>query len=104
MRRALEEYTITGIKTNTGLFRRILAEPDFLKAEIHTKWLDEILRKPSPLPPVQGTASEDAVAIAAALYQINSSNKQSDSVSNADSVESSRWKLEGRRQQLDRQP
>src|SRR6185369_11934937 len=31
LRRALEEYSITGIKTNAALFRRILAEPDFLR-------------------------------------------------------------------------
>ena len=30
LRRALDEYTITGIRTNVGLFRRILAEPEFL--------------------------------------------------------------------------
>src|SRR5260370_13756159 len=46
LRRALEEYTVTGIKTNVGLFRRILDEPDFLRGEIHTKWLDELLRRP----------------------------------------------------------
>src|ERR1700756_4455478 len=46
LRRALEEYTITGIKTNAGLFLRILEEPDFLRGEIHTKWLDELLRRP----------------------------------------------------------
>ena len=46
LRRALEEYTITGIRTNVGLFRRILSEPDFLSSEIHTKWLDELLRRP----------------------------------------------------------
>src|SRR5246127_3181763 len=46
LRRALEEYAVTGIKTNAGLFRRILNEPDFLRGEIHTKWLDELLVRP----------------------------------------------------------
>ena len=45
LRRALEESTITGIKTNVGLFRRLLTEPDFLRGDVHTKWLDELLAK-----------------------------------------------------------
>src|SRR6202158_5416484 len=48
LRRALHEYTITGIRTNVGLFRRILTEPDFLSGEIHTKWLDQLLAPPRP--------------------------------------------------------
>src|SRR5258707_3905499 len=30
MKRALDEYSISGIKTNLGLFRRILEDPDFV--------------------------------------------------------------------------
>ncbi|HKN76207.1 MAG TPA: acetyl-CoA carboxylase biotin carboxylase subunit [Candidatus Acidoferrum sp.] len=110
LRRALEEYIVTGIKTNAGLFRRILAEPDFLRGEIHTKWLDELLqRSPSPArapheDPKMDRAP-DAAAIAAALWQANHSEKSShQSSSSQDSSPSSRWKQEGRRQQLDRLP
>src|SRR5271165_363329 len=69
LRRALEEYSVTGIKTNAGLFRRILAEPDFLRGEIHTKWLDELLARPHPpaVPPRAGT--EEAAVIAAAFWE-----------------------------------
>jgi len=107
LRRALEEYVVTGIKTNTGLFRRILAEPDFLRGEIHTKWLDELLGRPgSAASPscveTSGTAASDAAAIAAALWQANQWDRNSClSSSSADSVQPSRWKLEGRRAQLD---
>ena len=107
LRRALEEYVVTGIKTNTGLFRRILAEPDFLRGEIHTKWLDELLGRPgSAASPscveTSGTAASDAAAIAAALWQTNQWDRNSClSSSSADSVQPSRWKLEGRRAQLD---
>ncbi len=109
LRRALEEYVVTGIKTNTGLFRRILAEPDFLRGEIHTKWLDELLGRPgSAASPscveTSGTAASDAAAIAAALWQTNQWDRNSClSSSSADSVQPSRWKLEGRRAQLDRE-
>jgi len=109
LRRALEEYVVTGIKTNTGLFRRILAEPDFLRGEIHTKWLDELLGRPgSTASPscveTSDTAALDAAAIAAAFWQTNQWDRNSClSSSSADPVQPSRWKLEGRRAQLDRE-
>ncbi len=100
LRRALDEYTITGIKTNAGLFRRLLSEPDFLRGEIHTKWLDALLtRKPSVV--VEGEDTADAAAIAAALWQ--SSHSQKTSSSPAQDFPS-RWKQEARRNQLDRTP
>src|ERR1700757_4982536 len=76
LRRALDEYAITGIKTNSALFRRILAEPDFLKAEIHTKWLDELLRRPHPTAHSDANGV-DAAAIAAALWQATRSGASS---------------------------
>jgi acetyl-CoA carboxylase biotin carboxylase subunit len=103
LRRALEEYTVTGIKTNAGLFRRILTEPDFLRGEIHTKWLDELLvRQPGSAPP-QESGAADAAAIAAALWHATQSGQPHASAQSADQ-NASRWKLEGRRQQLDRTP
>jgi acetyl-CoA carboxylase, biotin carboxylase subunit len=101
LRRSLEEYTVTGIKTNAGLFRRILAEPDFLRGEIHTKWLDELLRRLHPSFAQQGGGAEDAAAIAAAVWHATQSTAGATSPTGS---ESSRWKLEGRRQQLDRTP
>ncbi|HEY4978705.1 MAG TPA: acetyl-CoA carboxylase biotin carboxylase subunit [Candidatus Acidoferrum sp.] len=102
LRRALDEYTITGIRTNVSLFRRILTEPDFLRSEIHTKWLDELLAQPHPpaVPPRPGT--EDAAAIAAALWE---SSKTATLATNAPQTEEiSEWKRQGRREQLDRIP
>lgn len=110
LRRALEEYIVTGIKTNAGLFRRILAEPEFLRGEIHTKWLDELLhRSPSAATSSYDDAktdrAADAAAIAAALWQAQQSEKYSGpSSSSQDSSQPFRWKQEGRRQQLDRLP
>jgi acetyl-CoA carboxylase biotin carboxylase subunit len=43
LNRALEEYTIGGIKTNLSLFRRLLHEPAFVHAEIDTGYLDRLL-------------------------------------------------------------
>jgi acetyl-CoA carboxylase biotin carboxylase subunit len=109
LRRALEEYTVTGIKTNAGLFRRILAEPDFLRGEIHTKWLDELLQRPPSTASVgnenvSADRAADAAAIAAALWQATEGNKQSSLSPSTLSSSPSRWKQEGRRQELDRLP
>src|ERR1700682_6130812 len=108
LRRALEEYTITGIKTNAGLFRRILTEPDFLRGEIHTKWLDELLSRnrfaaSSADEHRPGSSASDAAAIAATIWQANQSDRHS-SLSSSSPDQPSRWKQEGRRAQLDRKP
>ena len=108
LRRALEEYTVTGIKTNVGLFQRILNEPDFLRGEIHTKWLDELLGRPRSAASLADenlteSSAADAAAIAAAIWQATQWDKQSGP--SATCVDQpSRWKLEGRREQLDRLP
>jgi len=108
LRRALEEYTLTGIKTNAGLFRRILAEPDFLRGEIHTKWLDELLRRPrlaSASAVEEQNGAADAAAIAAALWQVNQWGGNSATRASATNPgQPSRWKHEGRHAQLDREP
>jgi len=103
LRRALDEYTITGIRTNVSLFRRILGEPEFLRGEIHTKWLDELLARPRPpaVPPREGT--EEAAAIAAALWLLLEGESSTSSNCGERAI-SSRWKMEGRRQQMDHLP
>jgi acetyl-CoA carboxylase, biotin carboxylase subunit len=108
LRRALDEYTITGIKTNVGLFRRILLEPDFLRGEIHTRWLDELLRRPrsgsaSANENTLASSAYDVAAVAAAIWQANQSARQS-SLFSSPADQPSRWKQEGRREQLDRLP
>jgi acetyl-CoA carboxylase, biotin carboxylase subunit len=103
LRRALEEATITGIKTNISLFRRILVERDFIHAEIHTKWLDELLARPRPTVAIPENAAADAAAIAAALWQATRAAPAA-SAGTANNEKNSRWKLEARREQLDRTP
>jgi acetyl-CoA carboxylase biotin carboxylase subunit len=54
LNRALEEYSIGGIKTNLSLFRRLLREPAFVNAEVDTGYLDRLLsenRKSAPADP-----------------------------------------------------
>jgi acetyl-CoA carboxylase, biotin carboxylase subunit len=102
LRRALDEYTITGIRTNVGLFRRILTEPEFLRGEIHTKWLDELLARPKPKDSHLREGTEDAAVIAAAVWQASQAGRASDSP--AAEQKTSPWKSAGRREQLDHMP
>jgi acetyl-CoA carboxylase, biotin carboxylase subunit len=102
LRRALDEYTISGIRTNVSLFRRILSEPEFLSSEIHTKWLDQLLARPRPPAAQPALGTQAAAAIAAAYWESALSGSSANGRSSADPP--SRWKLDGRRSQLDRQP
>jgi len=102
MQRALEEYHIAGIKTNVGLFRRILADPEYVRGEVHTRWLDERMRAPAAPRETRESAVEDAALLAAALWHAgpNGASPATQPVE----TPASRWKLEGRREQLDRAP
>jgi acetyl-CoA carboxylase, biotin carboxylase subunit len=117
MRRALDEYYVTGIKTNLALFRRILASPDFQKGEIYTRWLDDFLlhgRQEKPVLQDGKVArngethaekdAETAAILAAALGHSSRTGQQSDANQNAANSCESRWKLAGREEQLDREP
>jgi acetyl-CoA carboxylase, biotin carboxylase subunit len=108
MRRALGEYYTAGIQTNVKLFRRILADREFLRGEIHTKWLDELLRRargPTDGAPSKQTArenlAEDAAALAAALWF---AKRGLATQTSAPTAAATRWKLEGRHEQLDGSP
>jgi acetyl-CoA carboxylase biotin carboxylase subunit len=103
LRRALDEYTITGIRTNVSLFRRILGEPEFLQGEIHTKWLDELLERPRPPATEPRPGTEEAAAIAAAFWQATQGHDGPSCTSEAQAG-TSRWRIEGRKQQLDGLP
>jgi acetyl-CoA carboxylase biotin carboxylase subunit len=68
MQRAINEYFVGGIKTNLGLFRRILADPDFQAARIDTGFLDRLLSAETPSPAASDGKLEDTAAIAAAVF------------------------------------
>jgi acetyl-CoA carboxylase biotin carboxylase subunit len=51
MLRALDEYYVAGIKTNIPLFRLILQDPAFRSGDLHTGYLDELLKMPFDLNP-----------------------------------------------------
>src|SRR5205823_759753 len=68
MRRALDEYVVTGIKTTVPFFRWLLVQPEFLAGRFHTTYLDEVIAARagrSFVEPEPG--AEDLAALAVAL-------------------------------------
>ena len=119
MRRALDEYFIGGIRTNLNLFRRLLAEPEYVRGEIHTRWLDEWLGRPAgetkdPQEPGAGVAAgaelpealETAAVVAAALFHLtaNGGGSGAEDATRPAGGAASPWKQEGRRAGLARNP
>jgi len=106
MRRALDEHYTAGIQTNVKLFRRILADDEFLRGDIHTHWLDELLHRPTqsaeaqPQQTRREVLAEDAAALAAAAWFAKSRSSPVLGPPNT----ASRWKLDGRRDQLAASP
>jgi len=68
MRRALDEYLITGIRTTVPFFRWLLTQPSFESGAFHTTYLDGVLAARNGRPFVEPTPEiEDVAAIAAAI-------------------------------------
>jgi acetyl-CoA carboxylase biotin carboxylase subunit len=107
LKRALDEYYATGIKTNVSLFRRILATADFQNGDIYTRWLDDYLRDGHKSDTAEVGAdskrAESAALFAAALWHAGKDKSAADGTDSKASAPS-RWKTEGRREQVDREP
>lgn len=105
LRRALEEYQVSGIQTNLSLFRRILADSGFQRGQIHTGWLDEWLEasRRTVAGVRSGTGAENAALVAALLWHIKQ-DRASKTITEPGEHLVSGWKNEARREQLDRLP
>ncbi|HYM09803.1 MAG TPA: acetyl-CoA carboxylase biotin carboxylase subunit [Bryobacterales bacterium] len=95
LERALDEYYVTGIKTNLGFFRRLVATVEFREGRFDTRFVESWMAAP---PPPTGSDSEQvqAAALAAARHALKSGSTSGAPAS----PPSSRWKLEGRRSLL----
>jgi acetyl-CoA carboxylase biotin carboxylase subunit len=103
LERALEEFSVTGIKTNAALFLRILRDPEFIRGEIFTRWLDE--RLPHLLggeKKTEGAAAEDAAILAGLLHHFSSA--RASHANGAAGETQSAWKRDARLEQVDRGP
>ncbi len=94
MLRALGEYHIGGIRTNIPLFDVILRDPDFRAGNLHTGYLDALLKRPGLL---DRQPAPELAAIAAAAVAFHT--KPADTAI-APPKNESRWLGGGREDQL----
>ena len=92
LERALEEYSITGIKTNLRFFRQIVHSPEFRAGQLDTRFIERWMAAAGPAPEA-GADQERAVALAAALFTLRSQSA-------VGAPASSHWKTEGRKSLL----
>jgi acetyl-CoA carboxylase biotin carboxylase subunit len=101
LQRALGEFDVAGIRANVSLFTAIIADPEFARGRIHTRWLDD--RLDSLLSALSGSVvsseATDAVAVAAAIWRWQQARAAR---TNGKLASPSRWKNEGRREQISR--
>lgn len=96
MLRALDEYAIGGIRSNLALFRRILSDPHFRRAEIDTSYLDRLLSQ--PVEPV--STDPEAASIAAAIFTTLQEPVNGSALEPGRASGQQQWKLAGRREGL----
>jgi len=112
LERALDEYFVTGIKTNISLFQRILSDADFRAGKIDTGYLDRLLAKANPdivsnAPEENMQRLEMIAGIAAGMFAVL--DQASPTTSNGGingprsgetTATSSQWKRQGRAEGL----
>ena len=90
MRRALAEYRVLGITTNLPLFEQIMNDSRFLEGELHTGFLEGLM-KHSP-----ETGLEPSALVASVLAAAHTQMSQPQAGGNAAMI-ASNWRIEGRR-------
>ena len=99
MRRALRELVIVGLPTAQAFHLRVMEDPDFLKGEVDTTYLERAGARLLAAPPLAGL--ERALAVTAALL----AEEQRTTATSADpsdrpTAQPSGWVAEGRREGL----
>jgi acetyl-CoA carboxylase biotin carboxylase subunit len=70
MRRALREYTVTGVRTTVPFFRWLLDQPTFVAGTVHAGDLDELLQERQEGACVARDSSLEEVALIAAALDL----------------------------------
>ena len=97
MRRALDEYVIGGIRTNLGLFRRILTDSGFCAARIDTGYLDRLLAQ-EPDEPSNLDGSPDVIVPAIAAAAVFEATKNPNGATPPTDAHARAWKATARRE------
>jgi acetyl-CoA carboxylase biotin carboxylase subunit len=72
MQRALREYEVRGIRTTIEFFRWMLDRPEFVAADFHTGYLDDLLQQRRGAPFSAADLSLEEVAVIAAAIRVTS--------------------------------
>ncbi len=102
MRRALDEYTVGGIKTTLPFFREVMRDAEFVAGRLDTAFISRFNERRAAAaaastgdaPSDEETARRDIATIAAALHY--SEPARNNSQTQAPAAPPSRWKLSGR--------
>ncbi|HEX5412131.1 MAG TPA: acetyl-CoA carboxylase biotin carboxylase subunit [Terriglobia bacterium] len=101
MQRALSEYEVAGLQTNLQFFRQLLAHPEFVGGQLDTSFIDRMLagRTLKIAPPTElGRVAILAVALEMSRW---AQQHRGDARPNG---RASRWKAEGRVEELNHWP
>jgi acetyl/propionyl-CoA carboxylase alpha subunit len=94
LRRALDEYQVLGVRTTIGFHRALADDPNFIDANIHTRYLDT---RPEPEAAPEA-APEEALVIAALL----SHERRGGGARSTVGAARSGWKAAGREDAVNR--
>jgi acetyl-CoA carboxylase biotin carboxylase subunit len=101
MRRALDEYLVTGIKTTLPFFRWLLGDEGFVEGRFHTAYLDEILAGRNGRPFVETPPeTREIAAMAAVLHHVLADASGSAAAVPENNRPVSRWKAQARAEGL----
>jgi len=99
MRRALMEYTVHGIKTTIPFHQRVMADPEFLRGNIDTTYID---RRFAGRPHAWDESQRDVALVAAAIHASLRDQARTGSRARGDVPAESAWKLAARQAALRR--
>ncbi len=99
MRRALDEYTVGGIKTTLPFFREVMRDPEFVAGRLDTAFISRFNERRDAATSKDDSAAEtarrDIAAIAAALRYSEPAARDG-SQTQTSTAPPSRWRLSGR--------
>ena len=99
MRRALMEYTVQGIKTTIPFHQRVMADPDFLRGDIDTTYID---RRFAGRPHAWDESQRDVALAAAAIHAHLRDQARAGTSARGGRAAESAWKLAARQAALRR--
>jgi acetyl-CoA carboxylase biotin carboxylase subunit len=70
MERALDEYTLDGIKTTLGFYRQVFASQAYRDAELHTGFIEEFFERNGAPHAAADPEAEFAAALVAAIHSV----------------------------------